>query len=120
MINPQIAWNILKENASNALILNTQYHSHRDGVPYTIGHVTETYIEINRNGEPVKLTKNNIRKAINRLNQNDGQPLHYEDFLHTVAKETTLVLFHPQLNWTADRRHIREVNQLYPLVTSDL
>ncbi|OJW82884.1 MAG: hypothetical protein BGO69_02275 [Bacteroidetes bacterium 46-16] len=109
MIEINTAWNFIRNNAQKAEKLNVVFHSRRNQVPYQIRHVAETYLLINRNGEPSRLSQTSVENAIKRLN-NNAAPLFYEDFMDgSVANETCTVLFHPQLNWTEDGTHVTEV-----------
>lgn len=107
-INVEIAWLLVKQFAIKAKMTELIYQSLIDKKQYRIINVFEDKIIIQRisGGKNQDLSKNKITKAIELINASNGKVKRSELISPTVAEETTLVLFHPNLTWSSDGSYI--------------
>ena len=111
MINPQTAWPLLKHNAEKALKVNLQWRSLRKKKVYQLKKVLNDRIIIERKsgGGEQQLTEARVIKAIEDFNEQQCRVKRRTLVSPTVAEETALVLFHPQLTWDEQSEFIVEV-----------
>lgn len=112
MIDPNTAWELVRQNALKAGQVNLHWHSLVHQNEYTIRETFNNQIIIQRvsGGNDETLTSETVTNAIITFNQNNGQMLRGTLISPTVAEETALVLFHPRLTWNGDGSFIIEVN----------
>ena len=108
MIDPITAWEYVKQNASKALKTRMVWHSLVQGRQYRLVEVSEHFIVIQRqdNGLNQELTRNRVIRAVNDFNIQNCVVRRRHLISPTVAEETALVLFHPQLGWDDNNEYI--------------
>jgi hypothetical protein len=111
MINPNLAWELVKVNAKKALTANIIYHSIVERRAYKIAIVADDKIIITRSsgGENDELSENIVVQAIQKINKQKGRIKRRSLIDPTVAQETTLVILHPNLSWDETGAYIIEV-----------
>jgi hypothetical protein len=112
MIDINQAWNQIEQSAQKALITDMLFHSLKEGRSYKVLRVEKEKLILKRvsSGQNSTLTKNAVLKAIQRWNDNKGKPMRRRGLIEKpVIKETTLVLFHPQLTWDETGNFIIEI-----------
>jgi hypothetical protein len=87
------------------------WHSLIEGKEYKILQVNNDRIIIQREDQhnPQELTENRIKKAITYFNEQNCKVKRRNLISPTVAEETALVLFHPNLTWYDDPEFIIEI-----------
>jgi hypothetical protein len=108
MIDESIAWETIKGFALKAKSSGIIYHSLKKEHSYKVLKILDDRLIIQRQ-EPYQteeLTKDTIIMAIKKINNCGGKIKRRSLIGPTVAEETTLVLFHPQLTWSEDGEYI--------------
>lgn len=113
MIDKNSAWHFVRSNAEKALKTKMVFTSLVEESPYQIIQVEADKISIQRlNTRTVqKLNRKKVEGAIDRINASNGRIRRRTLISPTVAEETTLVLFHPQLTWDETCHYIIVVNE---------
>lgn len=108
MFKPEEAWKIIKRNAEKAKIAKAVWQSTKDYHRYSVLNVTEKSISILKietgKGDLLKLRQ--VQKAYEEF-EKKGRKIRRGNLIKkSVVKETALVLFHPQLTWSKNKRYI--------------
>ncbi len=103
-----MGWNSIYKNVLKAMYTEMIYHSLVEKRAYKIISVEEDTITIARmsGGENDSLTKAEVERAIEKIKATGGKIKRRTLISPTVAKETTLVLFNPNLSWDETREFI--------------
>ncbi|KQS36180.1 HNH endonuclease [Pedobacter sp. Leaf194] len=103
LLDAEIAWELIIENAKNALLYNTNWESVKQGQLYNIEAVEHNKILIRRNSKDTleQLYKRDVIRGIQSLNAAGGT-IGRRGMNYTVAKEVTMVFLHPDLIWAND------------------
>lgn len=111
MINPENSWELIKINASKALKVSSEWHSLVENKKYTLEAVLNDRIIIKRlsGGYSQELTEKKVLKTIKKFNSNNCIIKRRHLLSPTVAEETALVLFHPNLSWDKHNEYIIEI-----------
>jgi len=107
MFKPEEAWEIIRRNAEKAMKTQIVFRSLKKHKPYIVKAVKDNSITIQR-----KNLKTTNKLRLKDLSTDSFKRLLKEgnikrrNLLKPVAKETALVLFHPQLGWSEDGEFI--------------
>ena len=102
-LDPETAWDLIVENAQNALHYNINWESVKQGQLYNVEAVEPNKIFIRRNSKDTleQLYKRDVTRGIQSLNAAGGI-IGRRSMNYTVAKEATIVFLHPDLKWSDD------------------
>lgn len=107
MFKPEEVWEIIKRNAEKAKKAKTVWHSIKNHHRYSVLDVSEDSISILKieTGEKDSLKLRHIQKAYDVFKKNN-RVSRGKLIKKSVVKETALVLFHPQVVWSKNKKHI--------------
>jgi hypothetical protein len=110
MIDPKCAWQLLRVNALKAYTVNLIWHSIVQEKQYQILQVLNGRLIIKRQDshQSQELTEKRIINAIKEFNSRDCKVKRRHLISPTVAEETALVLFHPNLTGDENGEYIIE------------
>jgi len=102
MIDPNIAWELVRQNAIKAMKTNMVFRSLVKRKQYRVVRVTDNFVKIMRVKQKTvsRLSKANFLAAIETLSDNHSK-VKRGSLLQPVAKETTLVLFCNIMGWSS-------------------
>ena len=112
MIDSEKAWEIIKRNAEKAQQTKIVFKSLRKRKPYIVKAIKINTIIIQR-----KKLKSQANLRLKDLMSVSFQELRTKGMIKRtklakpVAKETALVLFHPELSWSRDKKFIQIKNK---------
>jgi preprotein translocase subunit SecF len=111
MVKQEIAWQLIKINASKARKTGMIWHSLVDAKEYQVLEISKHKIIIKREDQhkTQDLTENTVIKAIKKFNAQNCKVKRGSLISPTVAEETAFVLFHPNLTWDAVGEYIVEI-----------
>ena len=111
MIDPEMAWPLIRVNALKALKVNMVWHSLVEGNAYQLESVNEDRLVIIRIDAEHKevLRKSRVLRAANDFKNANCVVKRRHLISPTVAEETAFVLFHPFLTWDDNGEFIIEV-----------
>ncbi|MBS1586871.1 MAG: hypothetical protein JSS82_15150 [Bacteroidetes bacterium] len=101
MIDVDTAWEKVKAGAIKALAVNLEWQSLVHKRRYSVQSVQEDRIVLARKsgGKDEALSRDTVEEAIHLFNANNCFVQRRHLISPTVAEETALVLFHPEMAW---------------------
>ena len=111
MINPELAWLLIRGSALKAFKVNLVWHSLVEGNAYQLLSVGNDRLEIIRvsGGDNQILKRARATRAANDFNNAKCRVQRRHLISPTVAEETAFVLFHPNLTWDENNEFIVEL-----------